>query len=101
MPHQVNAPKSKRIENVDDVGNQRIDRILVAARWLGGKAVTLQIDRDCAEPRISDDRQVAPEYIDGLAPAVQEDNGWMCMISNFYHANGEARPKSWVTHTVF
>jgi hypothetical protein len=51
----------QRVEDLTEMFDERLDRVLSGRGRLVGESVSLEVDRDCAKSRFRDDGQVVPK----------------------------------------
>jgi hypothetical protein len=78
----------QRIQNVAEVIDQRIDRVLRRVRWLVGEAVTFEVYGDGPETGISERGKSKAVRVNRAAPPGNHEDRWRGGIADLYRADG-------------
>ena len=90
----------ERIENLFDVSDERLDRVLSLAERLEREAVAFDIDRDRAEACVRDHRKIPPIDIDRASPTRYEQNRRRGRVSSFNDAHLYSGAKPRIMHAI-
>src|SRR5258708_12958757 len=92
VSHESRTIEPQRIQNVAEMFDQRVYRVLITGERFVGKAVSLEVHCDDAEAGVGQHRHVAVIRVDGAAPARNENYRRSTQIPPLYRPNPPSRP---------